>query len=377
MRRNFRAIAGRLPALLLAVFCLCAANAQAQASRDARLVSAQAGGVNYVSGDVTGKSKGDADWRALTTEQTLESGDAVKTGMGGRVEVLLSPGSYLRVGGNSEFVMSDTSLDTLRVRLVKGSAIVEANGYDDLALAIRVDTPQTHVSIIKKGVYRISVTPAGITEVAVHKGRAHVGSALLKGGQVTSVGAGRNVSEIAKLDKKNLDALDEWSKQRGEELAQANREFTRRTLTDLFANNNLDPYGFYNASASPVPRGGIWVFNARTRCFTFVPFYGGWSSPYGFSYGSQFYGFGFGYSGPNPYSTCNSCTHRTGGGSGVVGHTAPPNQTGGTTHVNPNPVVVTPPPTRTFEPPVVREVPRPAPIDRTPSTAPMPARRDQ
>ncbi|HEV2705546.1 MAG TPA: FecR family protein [Pyrinomonadaceae bacterium] len=375
MRRNFRAIAGGFSALALAVFCLCAV-AQAQTGRDARLVSAQAGGVNYVSGDVTGKLKGEADWRALTTEQTLETGDSVKTGMGGRVEVLLSPGSYLRVGGNSEFVMSDTSLDTLRVRLVKGSAIVEANGYDDLPLGIAFDTPQTRITIIKKGIYRFSVTAAGTTEVAVHKGRAMIGSTLLKGGQVASIGGGSGL-EIAKLDKKNADALDEWSKQRGKELAQANRQFTRRTLTDLFVGNNFDPYGFYNPLASPVPRGGIWVFHPGARCFTFIPFYGGWSSPYGFSYGSQFYGFGYHGTGVN--TTCLTCAgSHTRGGTGIAGHTPQPNQTGGATQTtHSNPVVVSPPPTRTIEAPIVREAPRPAVIERTPSAAPMPARRDQ
>ena len=45
------------------------------------------------------------------------NGDAVRTGLDGRVEMLLNPGSYMRVGENSEFELADNSLNNLEVRL--------------------------------------------------------------------------------------------------------------------------------------------------------------------------------------------------------------------------------------------------------------------
>jgi hypothetical protein len=34
---------------------------------------------------------------------------------------------------------------------------------------------------------------------------------------------------------------------------------------------------------------GVWFFNARSGCYTFLPFYYGWGSPYGGSYSTSIY----------------------------------------------------------------------------------------
>src|SRR2546426_9330635 len=89
---------------------------QAQ-NREKFLISAKAGGVNSVTGQVIAKPAGQAE-RLLTAQDNLTSGDVVRTAAGARVEVLLNPGSYLRVGENSEFELADNSLDNLRVKFV-------------------------------------------------------------------------------------------------------------------------------------------------------------------------------------------------------------------------------------------------------------------
>ena len=126
MSKLFGRVSRRPAVMALALLLCAAASAQAQKGRDARVVSAQAGGVNYVSGSVSVKHKGETTWEALTTEQNLDSGDTARTAAYGRVEVLLNPGSYLRVGENSEFELADSSLDNLRIKMLKGSAVIEA-----------------------------------------------------------------------------------------------------------------------------------------------------------------------------------------------------------------------------------------------------------
>src|SRR5437667_1008044 len=71
-------------------------------------ISAKAGGVNAVTGKVSVKSEGKTV-RLLTSNDDLESGDVVNTGVSGQVELLLNPGTYLRLAERSEFVMEDTS----------------------------------------------------------------------------------------------------------------------------------------------------------------------------------------------------------------------------------------------------------------------------
>ena len=54
----------------------------------------------------------------------------------------------------------------------------------------------------------------------------------------------------------------------------------------MFARSSFDSFfGAYGRGA------GFWFWNDRMMCFTFVPFYGGWRSPYGYWYetGVRFY----------------------------------------------------------------------------------------
>ncbi|HEY6233136.1 MAG TPA: hypothetical protein VIW64_17865, partial [Pyrinomonadaceae bacterium] len=64
-------------------------------NREKFVISARAGGVNAVTGRASMRH-GNTEWQQLTIKEDLEAGDVVKTGLDGRVEMLLNPGSYLR-----------------------------------------------------------------------------------------------------------------------------------------------------------------------------------------------------------------------------------------------------------------------------------------
>ncbi len=267
--------------LFVAAVGLTATTAGAQ-TRDKYLISAKAGGVNYISGNVTVKRVGSNRQESLTDTDNLENGDVVTTGAGGRVEVLLSPGSYLRVGENSEFQLADTALDNIRIKLSKGSAIIEAVDTDDAHVDIRVDTPQTAAEIIKAGIYRINVTPAGTTEVLVRKGRALAGTPMtvVKSGKMIVVSNG--TTQIAKLDKKMMDSLEIWSHSRAEYLAYINRQLQPRTLMASIVDYSVDN----NYSSYINNRRGVWVYDHLRGCYVFVPGNGYGNSPYGYGYGT-------------------------------------------------------------------------------------------
>src|SRR3954464_9438797 len=138
-------------------------------NRERFSISAKAGGINAVSGKVSVKREGKPA-RLLTSQDDLESGDIVSTNVSGQVEVLLNPGTYLRLAERSEFVMEDTSLDNLLVRINKGSAIIEATGPGEAQLYIPIVTAQQRMTIVRPGVYRINAAPTS-TELFVRKGR--------------------------------------------------------------------------------------------------------------------------------------------------------------------------------------------------------------
>jgi hypothetical protein len=240
------------------------------------VISARAGGVNSVDGRVVVTRAGKT--RLLTTQDDLTAGDLVTTGAASRVEVLLNPGSYLRVGESSAFELADNSLEKLRVRLIKGSSIVEATGLDNTELNITIVTEQARVVVVRRGVYRINAG-ADATELLVRKGRAQIddnSSNIIKGGGEVVFRGGSFVA--TKVGQKQQDQFDDWSKERANTLAKANEKLSARGLSTYLASFNNRNWDWWRT-------GGFWAFSPFSRCFTFFSFYDGWSSPYGYSYG--------------------------------------------------------------------------------------------
>jgi hypothetical protein len=244
-------------------------------TRDKYLISVKAGGINFVTGNVTVERGGTGGQQQVTDQDNLDNGDRVTTGLSGRVEVLLNPGSYLRVAENSELEMTDTSLEHLRIKLLRGSAIIEVVGTDDTQLSLQVDTPHTTAVVVRRGIYRFNVLQSGATEVLVRKGRALVGPTALvvKSGKMVVVNRG-SMSEVTKIDKRDKDSLELWSRDRAEYLASINRSVAPGIVdvgTDLWASYN-DRYS------------GAWAYDSRRACYVFLPGRGGSSSPYGYGY---------------------------------------------------------------------------------------------
>ena len=258
-------------------------------------ISATAGGVNTVAGRVMIRRANETSEQYLSPRDDVEKGDVVTTGVGARVEVLLNPGTYFRVTENSEFKLADNSLDHLVINMTKGSAIIEATGPEEVAYHILVITDQSRFTIVRRGVYRFNVG-RGMTELLVQKGR------VLVEGQTTVVKNGMKVTFVgktfatAKLNKKERDEFDGWSKERAEFLARANSKLNARLVNGYLANSAspFDPWGPF----STWRRGfGLWAYSPYAGCYTFLPFYWGWNSPYGIGYGHSGWFVG-GYGGP-------------------------------------------------------------------------------
>lgn len=330
MRKSFS-----LPALLLlsTAFILCSAVANLAQNREKFVISAKAGGINAITGQASVHVKGQGGWQQLSITDDLNAGDRVRTAFDGRVEILLNPGSYLRVGGNSEVELLDNSLENLEVRLLRGTAIVEATGADGLELNIGISTPHTKLAIVRQGLYRLSVIPGDATELIVRKGRVILSDSHTKvkgGNKVVFSATNVSVAKLTKEEKKQKDKeeVDTWSKERAETLAKANRRISDRMLNSAFASfRDTDPF-----SRS---RLGLWFFNTRAGCYTFLPFYYGWSSPYGNSYWTTVYYHPNTNSYPNSGANNRPRVNPNNGGSYPSGNTS--GNTGGTYRTSPPP----------------------------------------
>lgn len=321
----------------LIVCCAIVGFAQSQ-NREKFVISAKAGGINAITGQASVHGRGESDWQQLAITDDLDAGDRVRTANDGRVEILLNPGSYLRMGGDSEVELSNNSLENLEVRLLRGTAIVEATGADDLDLNINISTPHTRLAIVRHGLYRLNVVPENATELIVRKGRVILSDSHTKvkeGNKVVFNATNVSVAKLTKEEKKASDDEDVavWSKERGKMLAKANSHIDNRRLDSAFAMfSGLD--GF---SRDPFSRrNGLWVYNISSHCYTFLPFFYGWSSPYG-SYNTSIYYPPAYYPRPNGYrpqpggNAGNGGGHSypsSGSGSGG-GHSYPSSGSGG------------------------------------------------
>ena len=278
--------------------------AQDPVSRNRFVISARAGGVNAVTGGATVRTHGKTEWELLTIKEDLQTGDSVKTDSDGRVEMLLNPGSFLRLGENSEFELTDSSLDNLEIRLLRGTAIVEATGADDSHLQINISTPHTKIAIVRRGLYRLNVVPGDNTELIVRKGRVMLDKTKIGGGNKVVFSADNFlVAKMQKADKKRWDSLETWSEERADTIAEANQKIRRREVSAIMASARDRWFNTAFSAATP----GFWYFSSRYSCYTFIPYYGGWGSPYGSSYSSAFFPGYYcgGCRGPKEYNRLN------------------------------------------------------------------------
>jgi len=232
---------------------------------DKYVISAKAGVVNLVEGDARViRARPLAIPEILISGDELQSGDTVKTGTHGRAEILLNPGCYLRLGEQSEFVFLFDNFTSDRLKLLRGSAVLEASAIES---PVFVETPKAKFEIGRDGLYRFNVGPDGKAEVAVHKGRALVGSTTIKEGKRAVVEG--STAAIAKLNKQDADVLDDWSKDRSKAL--------------IALNSGLSNVGMSRTLGMSLQR-NAWIYDPFCRCYTFLPFAGGFASPYGWDY---------------------------------------------------------------------------------------------
>jgi hypothetical protein len=179
----------------------------------------------------------------------------------GRAEVLLNPGSFLRVGdGSSVRLVSDSSTHP-NYEVLSGASVLEIaelNRDASLTISYRGVT----ISPRKPGLYRVDTNPAVLR---VFDGEASVQS----GGRRARIKKGRRLAldgswTISRFDSDRTDALDRWSEGRAEYMAMANIPTARRSVA-------------YSQDCSE----GLWVLNLLYGTMTYVPCGGVYRTYYG------------------------------------------------------------------------------------------------
>lgn len=249
------------------------------AAGDLYVISAKAGGVNYVEGSAVAR-RADGKAGQLVKGDDLDAGDVIETGADAKVELLLNPGSFARLDKNTRFELTTTNLDDLRLKVLAGSAIFEVFASDDFK--VTVNTPLSEFYLIKSGVYRVDVGAGGVARLEVWKGKAETANeadATLKKGRTATLDGGE--VEVAKFDRGDKDEFERWSKDRAELIAKANRKLSRKTLEPSLLNGfRADAWDCWQSI-------GLWVYSRRYGTYSFLPFGYGWRSPYGYGFNTS------------------------------------------------------------------------------------------
>jgi hypothetical protein len=245
-------------------------NAQSQGAAN----QGRPGSINYIEGQVSIGTEA-VDTKSVGSA-VLEAGQSITTGQG-KAEVLLTPGAFLRLGGNTSVEMISPSLTNIEVEAQKGHAIVEVTDiYPENNL--RVGLNGATALLLKTGLYDFD---ADRNLVRVIYGKAEV----QESGRQVAVNEGHELYlnavgslKTEKFDKKtSRDDLYSWSSLRAEYLANA----------------NADAAQIYTGSRGSWVGAG-WYWDPWFDAYTFIPAAGFLYSPFGFG----FYSPGFVFQSP-------------------------------------------------------------------------------
>ena len=252
-------------ALLVAAFLPGIGGAQNQ-NQNSR--PAQPGAINYVEGQasIDGQqlSSNSVGSTQLQTGQTLDTHS-------GKVEVLLTPGVFLRLDDNSSAKMVNAGLADTEVEVDKGRAMVEGTSITK-DNNIRVDESGVTTKILKNGLYRFD---SNQNTIRVFKGKAE---ALLNDKKI-DLGRERELvlKAGAKPKAQNFDARNyeddffRWSALRSGYLSEASADQAR-----IYVNGGPGWFG------------PGWYWDPWFGCYTFIPGAGIFYSPFGWAFYSPF-----------------------------------------------------------------------------------------
>jgi hypothetical protein len=211
--------------------------------------------ISLVNGDVSVR-RGDAgEWVAAAVNAPMVVYDHLLTGPASQAEIQFDYANYLRLNSDSEVRLSDLQNGRFQVQVVTGTVTLAV--ISDSNSQMEVDTPSVAIQPTKSGMYRVTVSDDGQTEVTVRFGEAELstqrGSQRLAAGQTMLLRGPANDPEFQIVQAAAMDDWDRWNEARDQSLSRSRSyEYVSR---DIYGANNLDSYGRWVYVA---PYGWVW-----------------------------------------------------------------------------------------------------------------------
>jgi hypothetical protein len=239
--------------------------------------------MGYVQGAVSFQPAGTDDWVDAVLNRPITTGDQLWTDRNGRAELQLD-GSLVRLSNNTGFSFLNLDDNVTQIQLTSGTILVRVRRLDQDE-TYEIDTPNLAFTIVRPGVYRVSVDEDGNTTAIKVRGGA---------GQVTGEGAAYSLDDNDSYtfsgtdqlyaDSENYgndeDAFDGWAAERDRRWEKS--ESARYVSADVVGYEDLDNQGEWQPAGE---YGNVWF--PRTAEADWAPYrYGHWAyiEPWGYTW---------------------------------------------------------------------------------------------
>jgi hypothetical protein len=176
--------------------------------------------ISLLEGDVQIKTAGSGDWGPASLNGPVAEGDQIWVPQGGRVELQLNAGTYVRLDQDSALQVLATDVNSSQFYLSQGHAYI----YYDAPRGgvIQIDTPDASTRAFETAVFRIDMSDEyQYTDVAVYEGYVEtenqLGRTRINAGELVSLGQDTN-GEVAPMGAP--DEWERWNKERNDRIAE-------------------------------------------------------------------------------------------------------------------------------------------------------------
>jgi hypothetical protein len=240
--------------------------------------------LGYAQGAVSFQPAGTDDWVDATINRPVTTGDKLWSDSGSRAALHIGSAS-INLSQNTGFSFLNLTDNIAQLQLTSGSIRIRVKRLGDDE-NFEVDTPNLAFSILRPGIYKISVNDSGdATIIEDRRGEGEVtggGSAYTvhAGDLDTFSGTDELDADVESVDEDSSDSFEQWSEQRDhhEDISIS----AQYVSDDAIGYDDLDDNGGWR----PVPEyGTIWF--PHTAMVGWAPYhYGHWAyvAPWGYSW---------------------------------------------------------------------------------------------
>ena len=185
--------------------------------------------ISLIEGDVQVKTPDAGDWGPASINGPLAEGDQIWVPEGGRVELQLNTGSFIRLDQYSALQILSMDKDSSQFYLSQGYAYIFYAAQR--GSVIQVDTPDASTRAYDRAIFRVDMSDQ-YSDVSVYNGYVEsenqIGKTRINSGDVVALGQNTN-GEVAPMGPP--DEWERWNKTRNDHIF-ASKDISSRYLPD-------------------------------------------------------------------------------------------------------------------------------------------------